>query len=112
MKAYNYLLALACVSSLYMATASAQEQSQVVVPLPSVDDFSQGEDGWSFGLGLGIEYETAYEGSDEFGFEPEPAGGVQWRSGDNILFAGEAIGWRGLRADTGFFKRLLVSMRS
>lgn len=108
MKAHNFLLAAACVSSLYMATASAQEQSQVVVPLPSVDDFSQGEDGWSFGLGLGIEYETAYEGSDEFGFEPEPAGGVQWRSGDNtFFFAGEAIGWRGLRADTWFFQAVV-----
>ena len=100
--------ALACVSSLFISTASAQEQSEVVVPLPSVDDFSQGEGGWSFGLGLGIEYETAYEGSDEFGFEPEPAGGVQWRSGDNtFFFAGEAIGWRGLRADTWFFQAVV-----
>ncbi|WP_417689679.1 MipA/OmpV family protein [Pseudidiomarina sp.] len=108
MKAYNYLLAIVCVSSLFVPVASAQEQSEVVVPLPSVDDFSQGEDGWSFGLGLGIEYETAYEGSDEFGFEPEPAGGVQWRSGDNtFFFAGEAIGWRGLRADTWFFQAVV-----
>jgi len=108
MKAYNYLLAIVCVSSLFVPVASAQEQSEVVVPLPSVDDFSQGEDGWSFGLGLGIEYETAYEGSDEFGFEPEPSGGVQWRSGDNtFFFAGEAIGWRGLRADTWFFQAVV-----
>ena len=47
-----------------------------------------------------MEYETAYEGSDEFEFEPQPAGAVQWRSGDNIFyFAGEALGWRGLRAE-------------
>jgi outer membrane scaffolding protein for murein synthesis (MipA/OmpV family) len=78
-------------------TALAQSERTALVPLPSLDDFTKGEDGWAFGLGLGVEYETAYEGSDEFGFELQPAGAVQWRSGDNIYyFAGEAFGWRGL----------------
>jgi outer membrane scaffolding protein for murein synthesis (MipA/OmpV family) len=71
-----------------------------MVPLPSVVDFTRGEDGWGFGLGLSVEYESAYEGSDEFGFEVQPEGAVQWRQGDNIFFwAGEALGWRGLRSD-------------
>jgi outer membrane scaffolding protein for murein synthesis (MipA/OmpV family) len=71
-----------------------------LVPLPSVDDFTRGQDGWAFGLGLGVEYESAYEGADEFGVEVDPAGAVQWRRGDDIFFwAGEALGWRGLRSD-------------
>jgi outer membrane protein len=76
-----------------------------LVPLPSVDDFTRGEDGWSFGLGLSAEYESAYEGSDEFGFEIDPAGAAQWRRGDDIFFwAGEALGWRGLRSDEWLFQ--------
>lgn len=94
-------LALALfIPALCFQTVLAQEDKAALVPLPSLDDFSRGEDGWSFGLGLGVEYESAYEGSDEFGFEAQPAGAVQWRSGDNIFyFAGEALGWRGLRDD-------------
>ncbi|WP_246065589.1 MipA/OmpV family protein [Hydrocarboniclastica marina] len=70
------------------------------MPLPSVDDFTRGEDGWGVGLGLGIEYESAYEGSDEFELEANPAGAVQWRDGDNIYYwAGAALGWRGLRSE-------------
>jgi len=100
MKKFTALLLAACVSGLTAQTAMAQDEKTTMVPLPSQDDFSKGEDGWSFGLGLTVEYETAYEGSDEFEFEPQPAGAVQWRSGDNIFyFAGEALGWRGLRAE-------------
>jgi MipA family protein len=85
-------------------SALAQGENTALVPLPSIDDFTRGDDGWAFGLGLGVEYETAYEGSDEFGFEAQPAGAVQWRRGDNIFyFAGEALGWRGLRSDTWLF---------
>lgn len=82
-------------------TALAQDGRTALVPLPSVDDFTNGKDGWGFGIGLGIEYESAYEGSDEFGFEVEPAGGIQWRKGNDVLYwAGESLGWRGLRANT------------
>ena len=56
-----------------------------------------GPSGWV----LGVEYEAAYEGSDEYDFEVDPAGALQWRSGDNIFYwAGEALGWRGVRAET------------
>ncbi|MDX1706054.1 MipA/OmpV family protein [Pseudidiomarina sp.] len=105
MKKFTGLLFPVFFSALAFQAALAQEQKTAFVPLPSVQDFSKGNDGWGFGLGLGIEYETAYEGSDEFGFEPQPAGAVQWRSGDDVFFfAGEALGWRGLRSDTWLFE--------
>lgn len=100
MKKIIYLAVLLLIQTTFNNAVMAQENNPVLVPLPSVDDFTEGEDGWALGLGLGIEYESAYEGSDEFGFEAQPAGAVQWRSGDNIYyFAGEAIGWRGLLND-------------
>ena len=82
--------------SVTVQSGFAQTSNTALVPLPSLDDFTQGQNGWSFGLGLGVEYETAYEGSDEFGFELQPAGAIQWRNDNHIYyFAGEALGWRG-----------------
>ena len=105
MKAITGLLLVMFMNGFVVHTALAQDEKTTLVPLPSVDDFTKGNDGWSFGLGLGVEYESAYEGSDEYGFEVDPAGAVQWRSGDNIFYwAGEALGWRGIRSDTWFFE--------
>lgn len=103
MRAGSLLTAL--IPSLFFQTVSAQNDPvTALVPLPSVQDFTRGHDGWGFGLGLGIEYESAYEGSDEFEIEVDPAGAVQWRSGNNIFYwAGEALGWRGLRSDRWLF---------
>lgn len=99
-KLIGLLLMLSMLGSYHQA-ALAQDGKAALVPLPSVDDFTRGNDGWGFGLGFGVEYESAYEGSDEFGFEVEPAGAVQWRRGNDVFFwAGYALGWRGLRADT------------
>lgn len=101
MKKLMRLLLIFFMSAFFMHTALGQDRKPALVPLPSVDDFTRGNDGWGFGIGLGIEYESAYEGSDEFGFEIEPAGGVQWRKGNDVYYwAGEALGWRGLRAKT------------
>ncbi len=101
MKKFTGLLLIILMHGFFFQAAWAQDGKTALVPLPSVDDFSKGKDGWSFGLGVSIEYESAYEGSDEFGFEVEPAGAVQWRKGNDMFFwAGEALGWRGLRADT------------
>ena len=108
MKKLNNLLLTGLFYVFCSQIASAQDDKTALVPLPSVDDFTQGNDGWAFALGAGIEYETAYEGSDEFGIEVQPAGAVQWRSGDNIFyFAGEALGWRGLRAETWLLEALI-----
>lgn len=103
MKKFAGLLLAGLILVSSFQAVSAQEGNTALVPLPSVDDFTRGDDGWAFGLGLAVEYEAAYEGSDEYDFEIDPAGAVQWRSGDNIFYwAGEALGWRGLRSDTWF----------
>lgn len=108
MKTLNNLLLAGLFYVFCSQIALAQDDNTALVPLPSVDDFTQGNDGWAFALGAGIEYETAYEGSDEFGVEIQPAGAIQWRSGDNIFyFAGEALGWRGLRAETWLLDALI-----
>lgn len=100
MKIINRLLLILLIQSSFHNIVFAQDTNSVLVPLPSVDDFTRGENGWAFGLGAGVEYESAYEGSDEFGFEIQPAGAVQWRDGNNIYyFAGEAFGWRSLISD-------------
>ena len=105
MKMFTGLILAVCLQALFIQTALAQGGKTALVPLPSVDDFTRGNDGWAFGLGLGVEYESAYEGSDEFGVEVDPAGAVQWRKGENIFYwAGEALGWRGLRSDTWLFE--------
>lgn len=105
MKRFTGLLLAVVIQALFFQPAFAQDEETALVPLPSLDDFTRGEDGWAFGLGLGVEYESAYEGSDEFGFEVQPAGAAQWRRGDDIFFwAGEALGWRGLRGDTWLFQ--------
>lgn len=78
---------------------SANQESKALVPLPSVPDFTDG-DGWGVALGLTVEYETAYDGSDEFEFEFDPAGGVHWRKGNNLIFwEGMSLGWRGVFSD-------------
>lgn len=88
----------------FVQTAIGDESRTALVPLPSVDDFTRGEDGWGAGLGLGIEYESAYEGSDEYELEVDPAGAVQWRNGNDIYYwAGAALGWRGLRSQAWLF---------
>jgi len=105
MKKFMVLLLAVFIHPLFLQTAFAQDGRSALVPLPSVEDFTRGKDGWGFGLGLSVEYESAYEGSDEYGFEANPAGAVQWRRGDDIFYwAGQALGWRGLRSKTWLFQ--------
>ena len=104
MKNVTGLLLVMLMHGSFFHTAIAQDGKTAMVPLPSVNDFTRGDDGWGIGLGLSVEYEPAYEGSDEYDFEVDPAGAVQWRSGDNIFYwAGEALGWRGLRSEVWLF---------
>ncbi|HSH43844.1 MAG TPA: hypothetical protein VK973_17110, partial [Arenicellales bacterium] len=108
MKQFTSLLLAVFVHALLFQTALAQGGKTALVPLPSIDDFTRGNEGWGSGLGLSVEYESAYEGADEFGFEVQPAGAVQWRRGDDIFFwAGEALGWRGLRSDTWLLEAIV-----
>lgn len=109
MKKFMGLLLAVSIHALFLQTASAQDGRTALVPLPSIEDFTRGKDGWSFGLGLSVDYESAYEGSDEYGFEANPAGAVQWRRGDDIFYwAGQALGWRGLRSNTWLFQAALA----
>ena len=70
-------------------TAAHAEETAPLFPLPFTPDFTRGS-GWGVALGLGVEYETAYAGSDEYGFELDPAGAIQWRKG-NHLFSWEGL---------------------
>lgn len=70
-----------------MATRAQDEAP--LFPLPFTPDFTRGG-GWGFALGLGVEYENAYSGSDEYEFELDPAVAIQWRSG-NHLFSWEGL---------------------
>lgn len=100
-------ISLGVLVALSSVVVNAAENRRPLVPLPSIGDFTNG-DGWGIGLGLGIEYESAYEGSDEFEVEIDPAGGVQWRTGKHILFwAGEEIGWRVLATNSWLFQASL-----
>lgn len=86
----------------FMCSATAMGQDTrpaALVPLPSVFDFTRGG-GWGVALGAGIEYEAAYDGSDEYEVELDPAGAIQWRTGNHLLFwEGMELGWRGRLAD-------------
>ena len=56
-------------------TLEAGENGLPLVPLPSVSDFTGGG-GWGVALGTGIEYESAYDGSDDYELEFDPAGAI------------------------------------
>jgi outer membrane scaffolding protein for murein synthesis (MipA/OmpV family) len=82
-----------------MQEEEAKPEVEALVPLPSLPDFTRGE-GWGVALGVGFEYENAYDGSDEYEFEIDPAGAVQWRSGNHLFFwEGMELGWRSRMAD-------------
>ena len=70
-------------------TAVQAEEGAPLFPLPFTPDFTRGS-GWGIALGAGVEYETAYAGSDEYGFELDPALAIQWRTG-NHLFSWEGL---------------------
>jgi outer membrane protein len=79
--------------------ASTSPTSNSIVPLPSVLDFTGGA-GFGLAVGIGVEYEGAYDGADEYEFAVEPAGAVHWRRGDSLLFwEGIEAGWRFLATE-------------
>ena len=79
--------------------ASDAATNQVIVPLPSVPDFTRGE-GWGAVLGAGAEYEAAYDGSSDYEAEFEPVFALQYRFSRSMLFfEGNELGWRGVPRD-------------
>ena len=95
------LSALVAMSSLLISgpALAAEPTTEALVPLPSILDFTDG-DGWGVALGVGVEYENAYDGADETELEVEPAGAVHYRKGDHLFFwEGIELGWRGRLAD-------------
>ncbi|MEM9605326.1 MAG: MipA/OmpV family protein [Pseudomonadota bacterium] len=67
------------------------------MPLPSIPDFTRGA-GWGGGYGIGLEYEGAYEGSDNYGTEFDPNITNQYRFGNQMVYQeGVEIAWRYLR---------------
>lgn len=86
---------LSTASLLFTAPALAEGSDPALVPLPSVLDFTEG-DGFGVALGVGVEYEGAYDGSDETELEVEPAGAIHYRQGNHLFFwEGMELGWRG-----------------
>lgn len=85
-------------------TAVHAEEGPPLFPLPFSPDFTRGE-GWGFALGLGVEYENAYSGSDEYEFELDPALAVQWRA-ENHLFSWEGLelSWTTRQNDQWYFQ--------
>lgn len=82
--------------SLATEVSAAAGSEAPLVPLPSILDFTRGA-GWGVALGVGVEYEAAYDGSDEYEVELDPAGAIQWRRGEHLLFfEGTELGWRGV----------------
>lgn len=79
---------VAVMIALNLAAARAEDEAPLF-PLPFTPDFTRGS-GWGIAIGLGVEYETAYAGSDEYEFELDPAGAIQWRKG-NHLFSWEGL---------------------
>src|SRR6056297_1053732 len=86
--AFSLVVPMIAIIAIGLTSAQAQEEAPLF-PLPFTPDFTRGS-GWGIALGLGVEYETAYAGSDEYEFELDPAGSIQWRK-ENHLFSWEGL---------------------
>lgn len=80
------------------------EDKGPLFPLPFTPDFTRGG-GWGFALGLGVEYENAYSGSDEYEFEVDPAVSVQWRTGNHLFsWEGLELSWTTRQMEQWYFQ--------
>ena len=69
--------------------------ADAVVPLPSVLDFTDGQNGPAIALGGGLDIGSAYAGADEIAFTVEPVIALHYRLGDHLLFwENLSLGWR------------------
>lgn len=84
--------------------AAHAEDEAPLFPLPFTPDFTRGG-GWGFALGLGVEYENAYPGSDEYGFELDPVLAIQWRTGNHLFsWEGLELSWTTRQKDQWYFQ--------
>lgn len=96
-------ITLAAMVALNLTAAHAQND-EPLFPLPFTPDFTRGG-GWGGALGLGVEYENAYSGSDEYQFELDPAGAIQWRSGNHLFsWEGLELSWTTRQKDRWYFQ--------
>lgn len=85
-------------------TAARAEDELPLFPLPFTPDFTRGG-GWGFALGLGVEYENAYPGADEYEFEVDPALAIQWRTGNHLFsWEGLELSWTTRQKDQGYIQ--------
>lgn len=98
MKLRKYRVLSAICMSVYLlhGTALAADSDKPLVPLPSIPDYTGGK-GWGGALGVGVEYEGAYEGSDNYGVEFDPNVTNQYRFGNHMIYQeGVEVAWRSL----------------
>jgi MipA family protein len=85
-------------------TSAHAEEKAPLFPLPFTPDFTRGG-GWGFALGLGVEYENAYAGSDEYEFEVDPVLAIQWRTGNHLFsWEGLELSWTTRQKDQWYFQ--------
>ena len=85
MKNYKTIAVLCLSLGILPGSAMAADEYAPLVPLPSIPDFTRG-DGWGFALGVGVEYEGDYEGSDNYEVEFDPNVTTQYRFGNQMLY--------------------------
>ena len=84
--------------------AGRAEDEGPLFPLPFTPDFTRGG-GWGFAVGVGVEYENAYDGSDEYEFEVDPALAVQWRTGAHLFsWEGLELSWTNRPSDQWYLQ--------
>jgi outer membrane protein len=94
---------LAAMTALNLTAAHADEVGPLF-PLPFSPDFTRGS-GWGVALGLGVEYETVYPGSDEYEIELDPAVAIQWRAGNHLFsWEGLELSWTTRQKDRWYFQ--------
>lgn len=82
------------IATLALAFFALNAAADPLFPMVSVVDVTN-ENGWSVGVGAGFEYETEYDGSDDYGVELEPSVVVQRRQQNSMWFLeGPELGLR------------------
>lgn len=104
MRKLNLITTIVAAMAALNLTAAHAEEVAPLFPLPFTPDFTRGG-GWGFALGLGVEYENAYAGSDEYEFELDPAGAIQWRTGNHLFsWEGLELSWTTRQKDQWYFQ--------